>query len=79
MHLDETPGHRLRRLQQQIERLRHDAAIWQTRGSRETAQELRVLANVLRTTVEALARVERVLEKVQARPTRRDVPTLFDP
>jgi len=62
----------LKRLVREIKRLRQDAARWQHAGRPETAEELRVLVNVLTTTVE---RIEQQLLLVG----RRGVPTIFDP
>jgi Ribonuclease G/E len=70
MHLEESSGEQLRRLEQQIARLRHDATIWQTAGERETAQELRAFASVLRGVVEAIVRTERVLSFVRPQRTQ---------
>jgi Ribonuclease G/E len=71
MHLEESPGEQLRRLERQIERLRHDATIWQTAGKRETAQELRALASALRGVVEAIVHAERVISFARPHPRRR--------
>ena len=71
MDLDESPGERLRRLERQIERLRHDATMWQTAGRRETAQELRALASVLRSVVEAIVHSDQVISFVRPQRTRR--------
>jgi hypothetical protein len=71
MHLEESPGEQLRRLERQIERLRHDATIWQTVGRRETAQELRALASALRSVVETIVHAERVISYVRPQPRRR--------
>jgi hypothetical protein len=71
MDLEESPGERLRRLERQITRLRHDARIWQTAGRCETAQELRALASVLRSVVEAIVHSEQVISFVHPRRIRR--------
>jgi hypothetical protein len=71
MHLEEPRGEQLRRLEREIERLRHDATMWQTAGRRETAQELRALASVLRGVVEVIVRAEKVVSFVRPQRKRR--------
>jgi hypothetical protein len=70
MRSGETSEDQFRRLVQQIERLRRDAADWQAAGRRETAKELRTLAAVLHGVVGMLERTERVLDSRQPRGGR---------
>jgi len=72
MHPEESHGERLRRLEQQITRLQHDAKIWQRAGEHETAEELRALAAVLRGAIETIVRTEQVLSFVRPPANRRD-------
>lgn len=72
MVLDERPDEQLRRLAQQVARLRRDATVWQRAGRPDTAEELRTLIVILEGTVD-------LLRRDLFAPPRRRVPTLFDP